>query len=165
MFKMHHIATAVALASAAALPACSMFGGGSGSQVSNGYASASPNDSSASSGSTAPQSTELTPGMIRQVQQTLQQNGTYHGNVDGVWGPATQSAVRDYQQQHNLNATGQLNQETLASMNLGGSTQQGNAQPPDQTQQSSNAQQPSSNYNPPPPSNTNPSNTNSPHSP
>jgi hypothetical protein len=65
--------------------------------------------------------------------------------------------VRGYQQQHNLNATGQLDQDTLAAMNLGG--QNNAAQPPNQRY--------GSNYNPPPPppnntSNPQPDNANQP---
>jgi peptidoglycan hydrolase-like protein with peptidoglycan-binding domain len=45
-------------------------------------------------------------------------------------GPATEAGVRSYQKQHNLNATGQLDGDTLASLNLGGAnTTLGCAQP------------------------------------
>jgi peptidoglycan hydrolase-like protein with peptidoglycan-binding domain len=43
--------------------------------------------------------------------------------------PGTESAVRSYQQQHNLNATGRLDADTLASLNLGPNQNYGNAQP------------------------------------
>jgi peptidoglycan hydrolase-like protein with peptidoglycan-binding domain len=56
--------------------------------------------------------------------------------VDGVWGPATQAGVRSYQQQHNLNATGRLDQDTLSAMNL--------------APQQPASQRYGSNYNPPP---------------
>ena len=71
-------------------------------------------------------STELTPDMIRSVQQTLAQDGSYRGRIDGVWGPQTEAAVRDYQQQHNLNPSGRLDRDTLAAMNL--ASTQGNPQ-------------------------------------
>src|SRR5215472_18652823 len=48
----------------------------------------------------------------------------YKGQVDGVWGPQTKSAVRQYQQRHNLTATGQLDSQTLAALNVG--SEQGN---------------------------------------
>jgi peptidoglycan hydrolase-like protein with peptidoglycan-binding domain len=156
MIKTHNLAVLLALSSVAALPACSMFGGGSQSSrtgsATRSYA-ATPNYSSTSQ----PQNTELTPDMIRNVQQTLQQDGSYHGSVDGVWGPSTQAAVRTYQQRHNMNATGQLDQDTLAAMNLGG--QNNASQPPNQRY--------GSNYNPPPPppnnnSNPQPDNANQP---
>lgn len=116
MIKFRNVAALLALSGVAALPACSSSGGGNySSQPSSTYASHSP---------------ALSQGMIEQVQTRLQQAGTYNGNIDGLWGPATEAGVRGYQQQHNLNATGQLNGDTLASLNLGGTNQNsGNAQP------------------------------------
>jgi peptidoglycan hydrolase-like protein with peptidoglycan-binding domain len=111
------VAALLAISSLAALSACSSYGDGYNSQPSRvSYAS--------------PQSPALSPDMIQQVQSRLQQAGTYHGRIDGQWGPATESAVRNYQQQHNLNPTGQLDGNTLAALNLGGTRQTyGNAQP------------------------------------
>ena len=77
----------------------------------------------------------MTPDTVRQVQQTLQQQGLYKSRVDGVWGPGTQAAVRTYQQQHNMNATGQLDQDTLASLSGGGNEQQGSVQQPQPSSQ------------------------------
>ncbi len=57
----------------------------------------------------------------------------FRGQVDGVWGPRTQAAVRPYQQKNNLNASGQLDQPTLASLNVGNGQNYGsndNGQPP-----------------------------------
>jgi peptidoglycan hydrolase-like protein with peptidoglycan-binding domain len=69
------------------------------------------------------------------VQSRLQQAGDYNGRIDGQWGPATEAGVRTYQQQHNLNPTGQLDSNTLAALNLGGARQTyGNAQPTPNTQ-------------------------------
>lgn len=140
MIKIPKIAALLALSSVAALPACSMFGGGdngsSRTSSNAGYSrqSYAPAAPSYSSGQMAA-STELTPDMIRNVQQKLSQEGMYRGQADGMWGPQTQAAVRSYQQQHNMNPTGQLDQDTLAAMDLGG--------PPTN-------QRYGSNYNPPP---------------
>jgi peptidoglycan hydrolase-like protein with peptidoglycan-binding domain len=85
------------------------------------------------------------------VQQTLKQDGMYHSRVDGVWGPASQAALRDYQQQHNMNATGQLDQQTLASLNLGNNNGPNYSSSSQYTPQSSNAGSPnygSANQNP-----------------
>lgn len=49
---------------------------------------------------------------IRAAQQTLKDGGFYTGQVDGVWGPATQDALSRYQTAHNLPATGKLDQPT-----------------------------------------------------
>ena len=96
-----------------------MFGadrvqGNRASSPSQSY-TAGPNYSQPGSAQTAP----LTPDMTRDVQHALQQQGLYRGHVDGVWGPGTQAAVRGFQQQHNMSATGQLDQDTLTAMNLG----------------------------------------------
>ncbi len=114
MIKVRNIAALLALSSVAALAACSGYNNSQPSHIS--YAS--------------PQSPALSSDMIVQVQTRLQQAGTYNGNIDGLWGPATESAVRGYQQQHNLNATGQLDGPTLAALNLGSTSQAyGTAQP------------------------------------
>jgi peptidoglycan hydrolase-like protein with peptidoglycan-binding domain len=116
MIKFRNVAALLALASVAALPACATYGDGYyASQPSGAYASRSP---------------ALSQDMVRQVQTRLQQAGTYNGSIDGLWGPQTEAAVRGYQQQHNLNVTGQLDGDTLTSLNLGGANQnQGNLLP------------------------------------
>ena len=159
MTKIRNFAGLLALSGVAVLPACSMFGGGDSSSRSSrasyssqGYAAA-PNYNTTSQAPTA-QAPELTPDMIRNVQQALQQDGKYQGRVDGVWGPGTQAAVRTYQQQHDMNATGQLDQDTLAAMNLGAAPN--NPRQPDSQRYGSNS---APNYNPPPNGDTNPPNT------
>ena len=100
MRTFHAAAVMISLGSLAALPACSMMG-------------------MHPSGTTAALARpELSPDMVRQVQTSLQQQGMYKGNVDGVWGSGTQSAVQSYQQSHNLTANGQLDAPTLKSLNL-----------------------------------------------
>src|SRR5262245_63805307 len=55
---------------------------------------------------------------IRQVQQTLQNRGFRAGPVDGVMGPATQAAIKRFQQSESLEATGQLNRRTLVALGV-----------------------------------------------
>ncbi|HUG76231.1 MAG TPA: peptidoglycan-binding domain-containing protein [Burkholderiales bacterium] len=62
----------------------------------------------------------LTPEMVTQVQQQLQQEGYAVGAIDGMWGPRTQQGVLEFQQAEGLEATGQLNEETLAALGIGG---------------------------------------------
>jgi Putative peptidoglycan binding domain len=57
---------------------------------------------------------------IRNIQQKLQQDGLYHGRIDGLEGPGTKQALRAYQQQNGLPVTGTPDQQTLASLNGGG---------------------------------------------
>lgn len=125
MLKVRNLGLLLALSSVAVLPACSWFGGDNDSRQSSAaptrsYAPAPP----------PPQVAEaqqaVTPDTIRQVQQTLQQQNMYRGQVDGVWGPQTQAAVREYQQKNSLGSSGQLDQQTLASLNIGGGQNYGN---------------------------------------
>lgn len=132
MFKVRNLGLLLALSSVAALPACSWFGGDSGSRQTSSVA-----PSSSYTPPPPPQQAEaqqaVTPDTVRQVQQALQQQNMFHGQVDGVWGPRTQAAVRQYQQKNNLNTSGQLDQQTLASLNVGNSQNYGNndnGQPP-----------------------------------
>jgi len=149
--KASNLAALLALCSVATLPACSLFGGsnrnGNSATASRSYAAPpnynSPNYNSAQSAS-GWQNGQLSPNMVRQVQRNLTQAGDYKGRADGVWGPQTEAAVRDYQQQHSLNATGQIDQPTLSAMNLGSNNQSYNPPPTTNTQP---------NYNPSPPNN------------
>ena len=107
MIKFSNFTALLALSSIAVLPACSMFGGGNSNHA--GYVS--------------PLSPALSQNTIAQVQTRLRQAGDYNGAIDGLWGPATETGIHSYQQQHSLNATGQLDEATLAALNLGGNNQ------------------------------------------
>jgi peptidoglycan hydrolase-like protein with peptidoglycan-binding domain len=52
------------------------------------------------------------------VQAKLRQAGAYNGNVDGVWGADSEAALERFQQAHQLQVTGQLNQATAATLGL-----------------------------------------------
>jgi peptidoglycan hydrolase-like protein with peptidoglycan-binding domain len=54
---------------------------------------------------------------VAQLQRSLDANGA-NLRVDGVMGPDTAAALRDYQQQHGLQPTGQLDAQTRQSLNL-----------------------------------------------
>ena len=49
---------------------------------------------------------------VRSTQQMLKDKGYYQGEVDGVVGPQTRRALRLYQREHSLEATGRMTQET-----------------------------------------------------
>lgn len=57
------------------------------------------------------------PQTIRQVQRFLAGDGQ-KVKIDGVWGPATEAALKNYQKQDGLTVTGQLDQATQTQMNL-----------------------------------------------
>ena len=49
---------------------------------------------------------------IARAQEQLKAAGYDPGSVDGVWGPQTEAAVRDFQQQHGLAVSGALDDGT-----------------------------------------------------
>ncbi|HKO89028.1 MAG TPA: peptidoglycan-binding domain-containing protein [Burkholderiales bacterium] len=103
--KHTYIAAAVlALAASPALAADQGAYGGSGSVGASGstYSSAQiQND----------------PAMIRQIQQQLKSQG-YQTSVDGVWGPQSQQALRDFQRAKGISASGNLDQSTLTALGV-----------------------------------------------
>jgi Putative peptidoglycan binding domain len=56
--------------------------------------------------------------VIANVQAALQQQGYYHGEVDGLIGPLTRGAIADYQRDHGLYATSTIDQPTLQSLGM-----------------------------------------------
>lgn len=57
---------------------------------------------------------------VRSAQQALQAQGFDPGPIDGVMGPRTSAAVRDFQEKESLTVTGQLDAETRARLTAGG---------------------------------------------
>jgi peptidoglycan hydrolase-like protein with peptidoglycan-binding domain len=152
MIKVRNLGAMLALGALTALPACSMFGGGSSNSGSSQYSQGTPasygtpiaSNATGTSGTVAP----VSPGMIRNVQTTLQQNNDYKGQIDGVWGPMTEAGVRTWQQQHNLNTNGEIDMATLQSMNISADNQANNAaatQPTGNQNYSTNPNRPTGN--------------------
>src|SRR4029077_598457 len=56
--------------------------------------------------------------VIANVQATLQQQGYYGGEVDGLIGPLTRGAIADYQRDHGLYTTSTIDQPTLQSLGM-----------------------------------------------
>jgi hypothetical protein len=55
---------------------------------------------------------------VRAEQQALKDKGFDPGPIDGVDGPRTRSALKDYQKQQNLTADGVAGPKTLASLGV-----------------------------------------------
>src|SRR5206468_12812348 len=55
---------------------------------------------------------------IQSVQQALTDQGFYYGNVTGEKSAETTAAVRRYQIRNGLQVTGEINSETLRSLNV-----------------------------------------------
>lgn len=83
------------------------------------------------------------PQTVRQVQQALSNQGYDPGAPDGKWKSKTESALMQYQEAQGMQATGQLDQQTLASLGVQGGaaaggqqgdmTDQQSTMPPDQS--------------------------------
>jgi hypothetical protein len=56
--------------------------------------------------------------VIANVQGALQQQGYYHGEVDGLVGPLTREAIANYQRDHGLYETAAIDQPTLESLGM-----------------------------------------------
>ena len=57
--------------------------------------------------------------VIADVQAELQEMGYYQGEVDGLLGPLTRQALRDYQADHGLMVTEAIDEPTLDALQLG----------------------------------------------
>lgn len=58
------------------------------------------------------------PGMLRRAQRLLRELGYYDGPIDGLYGPRTHRALRDYQLDHDLPVTGRLDEPTARRLGL-----------------------------------------------
>jgi hypothetical protein len=56
--------------------------------------------------------------VIANAQAALQQQGYYHGEVDGLIGPLTRGAIADYQRDHGLYTTSTIDQPTLQALGI-----------------------------------------------
>jgi Putative peptidoglycan binding domain. len=63
-------------------------------------------------------SASYTGGTIRQLQTALRQLGYYHGQIDGQFGPLSQTALQNYQLKTNQPATGLLDRQSLSQLGV-----------------------------------------------
>jgi hypothetical protein len=57
--------------------------------------------------------------IVADVQTSLQEQGLYHGEIDGLVGPLTQEALAAYQSAQGLEQTAAIDQPTLESLGMG----------------------------------------------
>ena len=57
--------------------------------------------------------------VVADVQSSLQEQGYYHGEVDGLLGPMTRAALASYQSAQGIEPTAAIDQPTLDSLGLG----------------------------------------------
>jgi peptidoglycan hydrolase-like protein with peptidoglycan-binding domain len=55
---------------------------------------------------------------VMQIQEKLKQQGFDVGEADGKWGPKTAEALKDFQEKEGLQASGELDQETLDKLGV-----------------------------------------------
>jgi peptidoglycan hydrolase-like protein with peptidoglycan-binding domain len=55
---------------------------------------------------------------VRKLQQSLNEKGHDAGKEDGLIGPKTESALRDFQQSQGMQATGEIDAETLTALGI-----------------------------------------------
>lgn len=60
----------------------------------------------------------MSPEQIRKVQQQLNKEGFHAGEVDGQWNSQTENAIKNFQGSKGIQATGQLDQQTLNELGL-----------------------------------------------
>lgn len=58
---------------------------------------------------------------VKQIQTVLKQKGYYFGNIDGIFGTATRTAVRNFQKANALTVDGIVGKKTLAKLGISGS--------------------------------------------
>lgn len=55
---------------------------------------------------------------VRQAQQQLKNDGYYTGSIDGVDGPMTHSAIRQFQRNDHLKVNGRLDRQTRQKLGV-----------------------------------------------
>jgi N-acetylmuramoyl-L-alanine amidase len=55
---------------------------------------------------------------IKKVQDKLKHRGYYDGKVDGVWGPKSTAALKKYQQDKDIQASGTMDEKTADKLGL-----------------------------------------------
>ncbi len=73
-----------------------------------------------------PRASALDRGDVKKVQESLRDKGYYTAPVDGIMGPQTRAAIRQYQQSENLPATGHLDGRTAGKLGVGPESEGGN---------------------------------------
>ena len=97
----------------------------SGSAASGASSPSASGDKQSRSASAGGQSQAGGDERIKHVQQKLKDQGHDAGPVDGVMGPKTQAALKEFQSAKGLKDSGQLDRETMAALGLSGSAAAG----------------------------------------
>jgi hypothetical protein len=60
-----------------------------------------------------------TPERYKEIQEALARKGYLHGEASGVWNPDSADALRRFQQDQNLQASGKLDSLSIIALGLG----------------------------------------------
>jgi len=61
---------------------------------------------------------DLSSSEISKIQHALRDAGYHVGGVDGEWGPNTRQALKDFQEDQGMAATGRLNRRVISALGL-----------------------------------------------
>src|SRR6185503_3365693 len=75
-------------------------------------------DPSTSTSSSRASTTRMSKDKVKAVQAALKNKGMDPGPEDGVLGPKTQQALREFQKSNNLSATGRLDDKTVSALGV-----------------------------------------------
>jgi len=87
-------------------------------QDSQAQSSQQGSEKQAQSGQKQQMSQAHSPDVVKQVQEKLSAQGYDPGPVDGKMGPRTQQALKKLQEDRSLSTSGQLDQQTLATLGI-----------------------------------------------
>jgi len=99
-------------------PVGAVVGGVGGAYAGNEVAGKPTGSASTTSSSSAMATSPYESGLVRNVQQALNDKGYNAGPTDGQWGPATEDAVKKFQRASGLPETGQLERPTLNALGV-----------------------------------------------
>src|SRR5215510_1723444 len=80
-------------------------------------------EASLSTPSTMVRVTAVSSERVMVMQQALADRGLYHGKIDGIAGPETHAALREFQNRNGLAPTGELNASTADALGMNGERQ------------------------------------------
>ena len=61
---------------------------------------------------------QLSKDKVKEIQEALKEKGNDPGQADGIMGPKTQQALREFQKKENLQVTGRVDQETAKALGV-----------------------------------------------
>ena len=108
---------AVALAAAFSLSAMAAGDQKQSPQAQSGQSKTQSSQGSQQQASASSQSPEV----VKQAQEKLSAAGHDAGPADGVMGPKTQAALKEFQESKGLQASGELDQKTMAALGVSSS--------------------------------------------